>query len=251
MSRESFLTALQDVAPRLLPLADEEVFFSVLDDVHVLTTLPHAHVARSNHGKTPQKFGWPSASTTRKFSWSNVPAPPEVAHLGPDVWRSDKPPHERGFVVLGTPIGHPAFIQAWADERLQEVARYAAAHDADARAAWLIAGAPEPDAHAAWLIAGIPATLGGLGLQVVPQQWLTHTTAPGVVSDDRRRLDMVIYGVTRWGRSADAHGVALATATRGKEAAYPELLRNGPLRLVVLGSEVGGYIVRAATTKRK
>ena len=42
------------------------------------------------------------------------------------------------------------------------------------------------------------------------------------------------------GRSADAHGVALATATRGKEAAYPELLRNGPLRLVVLGSEVGG-----------
>ena len=35
--------------------------------------------------------------------------------------------------------------------------------------------------------------------QVVPQQWLTHTIAPGVVSDDRRRLDMVIYGVTRWG----------------------------------------------------
>ena len=35
--------------------------------------------------------------------------------------------------------------------------------------------------------------------QVVPQQWLTHTTAPGVAPDDRRRLDMVIYGVTPWG----------------------------------------------------
>ena len=129
--------------------ADEEVFFSVLDDVHVLTTLPHAHVARSNHGKTPQKFGWPSASTTRKFSWSNVPAPPEVAHLGPDVWRSDKPPHERGFVVLGTPIGHPAFIQAWADERLQEARR-------------ILHKLPElPDLPCAWLLASthpVPTT---------------------------------------------------------------------------------------------
>ena len=97
--------------------------------------------------------------------------------------------------------------------------------------------------------------------QVVPQQWLTHTTAPGVAPDDRRRLDMVIYGVTPWGgalccdatlvspvsrdgqpqgRSADTDGAALATATRRKEATYPELLRNGPQRLVVLGSEVGG-----------
>ena len=42
------------------------------------------------------------------------------------------------------------------------------------------------------------------------------------------------------GRSADTDGAALATATRRKEATYPELLRNGPQRLVVLGSEVGG-----------
>ena len=578
MSRESFLTALQDAAPSLLPFvrlfygrtsiyywwddtgrrrevhqgegceqgdplapalyaigqhaallaaqsrlqADEEVF-AFLDDLYVLTTLPRARVARdvvagaveagcgiaSNHGKT------------RIFGWSNAPAPPEVADLGPDVWRGNKPPHQRGFVVLGAPIGHPAFIQAWADERLQErrllhelpelpdlqcawlllalcaspranhalrtlppseVAGYAAAHDAALWDTFLscIGGAPEHDAHAAWLIAGIPATLGGLGLQsaartspaaywaswadalpvirarrphfaaacvaeldgavacrsmslqqasdarallltegwtscptwaqllanhqrkalpdrglgdwphgwqhhatrtrtsyfrdrvllptldpasrallrsqagpqagawltaipsdeahvlapeamqialrrrlrlalpltsntcggnmpgcgrpldplgdhavacprtgllarrakivehawvrvareaigpegqVVPQQWLTHTTAPGVASDDRRRLDMVIYGVTPWGgalccdatlvspvsrdgqpqgRSADTDGAALATATRRKEATYPELLRNGPQRLVVLSSEVGG-----------
>ena len=34
---------------------------------------------------------------------------------------------------------------------------------------------------------------------VVPQQWLAHTTAPGVASDDRRRLDLVIYGATPLG----------------------------------------------------
>ena len=32
--------------------------------------------------------------------------------------------------------------------------------------------------------------------QVVPQQWLAHTTAPGVRPDDRRRLDMVVCGAT-------------------------------------------------------
>ena len=42
------------------------------------------------------------------------------------------------------------------------------------------------------------------------------------------------------GRSTDTDGAALATATRREEATYPELLRNGPQRLVVVGSEVGG-----------
>ena len=121
--------------------ADEEVV-AFLDDLYVLTTLPRARVARdvvagaveagcgiaSNHGKT------------RIFGWSNAPAPPEVADLGPDVWRGDKPPHHRGFVVLGAPIGHPAFIQAWADERLQEERRFL--HELpellDLQCAWLL-----------------------------------------------------------------------------------------------------------------
>ena len=36
---------------------------------------------------------------------------------------------------------------------------------------------------------------------VVPQQWLAHTTAPGAASDDRRRLDLVIYGATPLGEA--------------------------------------------------
>ena len=30
--------------------------------------------------------------------------------------------------------------------------------------------------------------------RVMPQQWLSHTTAPGIPADDRRRLDFVLYG---------------------------------------------------------
>ena len=92
--------------------------------------------------------------------------------------------------------------------------------------------------------------------QVVPQQWLCATTAPGVAPDDRRRLDLVIYGaspmggalccdatlvspLTRTGPVAD-DGAMLRVAERRKRAAYPELTSGGPQRLLVLGSEIGG-----------
>ena len=35
--------------------------------------------------------------------------------------------------------------------------------------------------------------------QVVPQQWVCNTTVPGVAPNDRRRLDLVIYGATPMG----------------------------------------------------
>ena len=97
--------------------------------------------------------------------------------------------------------------------------------------------------------------------QVVPQQWLAHTTAPGIRPDDRRRLDLVVYGATPRGGAlccdatlvpplsrtgppqpgaAETDGSALRTAERRKHATYPELRRAGPQRLLVLGSEVGG-----------
>jgi hypothetical protein len=97
--------------------------------------------------------------------------------------------------------------------------------------------------------------------RVVPQQWLARTTAPGVPPQDRRRLDLVIYGATRLGEAlccdvtlvsplradgrphpgaADRDGAAIQVARRRKRARYPELLRAGPQRLVVLAAEVGG-----------
>ena len=97
--------------------------------------------------------------------------------------------------------------------------------------------------------------------QVIPQQWLARTTAPNVGAEDRRRLDLVMYGATPHGGAlcCDAtfvsplmrtvhpqpctgtiDGAALRVAERRKHAAYPELACAGPQKLVVLGSEVGG-----------
>ncbi|CAE7748893.1 unnamed protein product [Symbiodinium sp. KB8] len=51
------------------------------------------------------------------------PAPPGIAELGANVWRGDAPAAERGFVALGTPLGHPRFVAAHTDTRLLEEAR--------------------------------------------------------------------------------------------------------------------------------
>ena len=112
---------------------------------------------------------------------------------------------------------------------------------------------------------GMPAV--GADGQVVPQQWLCATTAPGVAPDDRRRLDLVIYGaspvggalccdatlvslLTRTGQPQPGtvadDGATLRVAERRKRAAYPELSSGGPPRLLVLGSEIGGRWNQAA-----
>ena len=95
--------------------------------------------------------------------------------------------------------------------------------------------------------------------RVVPQWWLANTTAPGVAADDRRRLDLVIYGASPRGEAlcCDAtlvsplqrdgsrlagrrsDGVALAAARRRK-LVYRELNRGGAQRLCVLATDVGG-----------
>ena len=96
---------------------------------------------------------------------------------------------------------------------------------------------------------------------VVPQQWLSHTSAPGVPTSDRRRLDLVVYGASPLGlalccdatlvspitgtstphpRAEHTPGIALRMAESRKRATYPELQRGGGHRLFVLAVEVGG-----------
>ena len=141
---------------------------------------------------------------TRVIGVEVGPPPPGIAELGEDVWRSDKPPAQRGVVVLGSPVGHPAFVQAWAEERLRteqqlldqlpklqcawlllrlcaspranhairtmppsQSAAYASAHDA---AVWatlqaFLGGPSEQNNGLAREVAALPAALGGLGLQ--------------------------------------------------------------------------------------
>ena len=85
--------------------------------------------------------------------------------------------------------------------------------------------------------------------------------ADGVAPDDRRRLDLVIYGaspmggalccdatlvspLTRTGQPQPGtvadDGAMLRVAERRKRAAYPELSSGGLQRLLVLGSETSG-----------
>ena len=114
-------------------------------------------------------------------------APPGVAELGPDMWRGDKPPNQRGMVVFGSPVGHPDFIAAWTAQRRScwsicrscrtysargpppDISLYAQAHDAAMWATLLeLLGGGSDTTEAALLaraVASLPAALGGLGLQ--------------------------------------------------------------------------------------
>ena len=99
------------------------------------------------------------------------------------------------------------------------------------------------------------------GSQGSAQAPVVHTPAPGVPADDRRRLDLVVYGATPRGGAlccdatlvsplartghpqpgaADTDGAVLRVAERCKRSTYPELCRAGPQELVVLGAEIGG-----------
>ena len=78
--------------------------------------------------------------------------------------------------------------------------------------------------------------------RVVPQQWLSRTTAPQAHADDRRRLHFVVHGLAlaaprpAGARARVRAGVAPVAARRRKVACYPELNRSGPQRLVVLAA---------------
>ena len=91
----------------------------------------------------PKRVQGPSSCAcgkTRVYSATPGPPPPGIAELGPDVWRSDQPLAERGFLALGTPIGTHEFVAAAAEARLGEAQR-------------LLDEIPElPDLQSSWLL---------------------------------------------------------------------------------------------------
>ena len=55
-------------------------------------------------------------------AWSAAGGPPlpGIAELSATAWKGNLPEHLNGIMVLGAPLGHPAFMQAFADERASE-----------------------------------------------------------------------------------------------------------------------------------
>ena len=68
-------------------------------------------------------------------------------------------------------------------------------------------------AERAWVRERVAREAVGPDGQVV-QQWLAHTTAPNVRSDDRRRLDLVVYGATPLGKALCCDATLVSPLTR-------------------------------------
>ena len=92
--------------------------------------------------------------------------------------------------------------------------------------------------------------------QAVLQQWLAHTTAPGLPCDDRRRLDLVVYGAAPRGYglpshpgkatmhkgAADTNGAALSVPKRRKQLASVSLPRTHARRAsTACRARLGGW----------
>ena len=110
--------ALQQASDALHP---DDTLVAFLDDLYVITSPSRARAALDETVRAVEdRCGIASnLGKTRVIAATAGPAPPGIAELGDDVWRGDKPDAQRGVVVLGSPVGHPAFVQGWAEERLR------------------------------------------------------------------------------------------------------------------------------------
>ena len=99
----------------------EDSLVAFLDDLYIITSPAGARAALDEvAGTVAAHCGIASnLGKTRAIAAEAIPAPPGIAELGDEVWRGDKPEAQRGVVVLGTPLGHPAFVQAWAEDRMR------------------------------------------------------------------------------------------------------------------------------------
>ena len=162
ISRAAFLCKLREVAPALVPFVSLwygqppsllptsacnlvnawPILAAFLDDVYVVTTPARAREALDVVTTSIQDRAGVAAnlSKTRVYNRAGGPAPAGIAELGEAVWTGNAPEAARGFLALGTPIGHPAYVASHTDARLREEAR-------------LLQELPLlPDLQCAWLI---------------------------------------------------------------------------------------------------
>ena len=139
------------------------------------------------------------------------PAPPGIADLGPEVWRGSRPPQQRGFVALGTPIGTPEYVRAWGAERLE-------AEDT------LLRQLPKlPDLQCAWLLLSFcAAPRANHALRTVPPDLLAPYTAA---------CDAAVWGTLQacFGRHCGGRGMPRSgPASLGAGWGLSQATRTGP-----------------------
>ena len=115
--------ALEVANAQLVP---GEHLFAYLDDIYLITTRARARAAFDAVAAAIETHAGIRAHLGKLKAWSPIggPAPTDLATLGPDVWRSDRPAHENRPVVLGTPLGSREFIEAHGQTRMEEEHRF-------------------------------------------------------------------------------------------------------------------------------
>ena len=155
---------------------------------------------------------------TRVYNRDGGPAPPGIAELGANVWRGDAPAAERGFVALGTPLGHPRFVAAHTDTRLLEKARLLQELPLlpDLQCAWLLlamCASPRAD-H---ILRTLPTSPPAMRVATTMPSWRCLLALPGEENDAdpevaaARRLAML---------PARLGGLGLQCAERTAPAAF-------------------------------
>ncbi len=110
--------ALVEASGNLLP---SERIFSFLDDLYLITCRVRAAEAFEEVASCVERHAGVQSHLGKLRAWcrGGGPAPADLQAVSTEAWTADKPDEQNGLVILGTPLGKPAFVEAHARKRLE------------------------------------------------------------------------------------------------------------------------------------
>ena len=110
--------ALVEADSNLLP---DERLFSFLDDLYLVTSRARAAEAFEDVAGSVKRHAGVQSHLGKLRAWcrGGGPAPPELQDISAEAWTADLPEEQNGLVILGTPLGKSAFVEAHARRRLE------------------------------------------------------------------------------------------------------------------------------------
>jgi hypothetical protein len=114
--------ALVQASGNMLP---DELLFSFLDDLYVVTSRARAYEAFQEVATQVETHAGVKTHMGKLKAWcrGGGPAPDDLAEACPDAWTADSPDVDNGLVVLGTPMGTKAFVEQQANDRIEKEKR--------------------------------------------------------------------------------------------------------------------------------